>query len=98
MKNCPLKQLVRSTVAAGQFDRARSLMAMSELETAQPELLAILAQAYAKAGKTQLATETITQAFNLAQKQTDPDYTLSFVLRTYLEHGNLAVAITSRRG
>jgi hypothetical protein len=90
----PFKQLVRSTAAAGQFDKARSLMAMSELKNAQPELLAILAQAYAKAGKTQLATQTITQAFNLAQKET---YILSSILRIYLEHGNLAVAITSGR-
>jgi tetratricopeptide (TPR) repeat protein len=93
----PLKQLVRSTAAAGEFDKARSLTAMSELKTAQPELLAILAQAYAKAGKTQLATQTITEAFNLAQKLTDPDYTLSVILRTYLETGNLVVAIDLAR-
>jgi tetratricopeptide (TPR) repeat protein len=92
-----LKQLVRSTAAAGKFDQARSLMAMNELKTAQPELLATLAQAYAKAGKTQLATQTITEAFNLAQKLTEPDYTLSSVLRTYLETGNLEVAIDLAR-
>jgi tetratricopeptide (TPR) repeat protein len=93
----PFKQLVRSIAAAGQFDKVRSLIAMSELKTAQPELLAILAQAYAKAGKTQLATQTITEAFNLAQKMTDPDYTLSAILRTYLETGNRAVAIDLAR-
>jgi hypothetical protein len=93
----PLKQLVRSTAAAGKFDQARSLMAMKELKNAQPELLAILAQAYAKAGKPQLATQTITEAFNLAQKLTEPDYTLSSVLRTYLETGDLQVAIDLAR-
>jgi tetratricopeptide (TPR) repeat protein len=93
----PLKELIRSTAAAGQFDRAKSLMAMSELKDAQPEVLAILAQAYAKAGKTKLATQTITEAFNLAQKLTEPDYTLSAILRTYLETGDLEVAIDLAR-
>jgi hypothetical protein len=92
-----LKQLVRSTAAAGEFNQARSLMAMNELKTAQPELLATLAQAYAKAGKTKMATQTITKAFNLAQKLTEPDYTLSSILRTYLETGNLEVAIDLAR-